>query len=537
MAGKTLRQTGSLLKFRLRLDRIFLPTWIVACVAFAVGFIPMLPMIVTSEEMLVVLKEIMASPAVVALCGIMYGDEYTFGIMYTQMMFVWAAVLVAIMNILLVVRHTRKDEEEGRLELLNSLPVGRAAPLTSLTLLVVATNVLIAGLSALAMVAFQMESIDLAGSLVFGAGLGGIGLIFAAVTMLFAQVSSTAKGTLGFSLAVLFVMYVLRAVGDLAPDATTNPLGFVSPFGLGQRTFPYYQNLWWPIGVMLLVAAVFAVAAFALNTHRNLGIGMLPVRTGRVHAGRLLRGQVTLSLKVMRGTMIAWAIVIFVLAISYGSVFNDLGAFYENSPMIQNLFGNQGADGSLIDPAIATLTVMMALITVIPVVTVINHLRTEERRGRLELVYSTASSKIIALAGYTITAVAFALLLQLLSAGGMWMGAYATMDDPIAWGTFCQAALNVLPPMLVFVGLAVLIVGLAPRAFLVVWVYLAYAFYVDYVGGMFDVPDYLTKLSPFGLAARYPVEEIAPLPLALLLLVFVALSVLGVLAYRRRDIK
>ena len=537
MASQNLIKTGSMLKLRLRLDRISLPTWIIACVVFAVCFIPMLPTLVSSDEMLTILKETMASPAVVALCGIIYGNEYTFGIMYTQMMFVWSAVLVAIMNIFLVVRHTRKDEEEGRLELLSSLPVGRAAPLASLTVLVIATNVLVAGLSALSMAAFQLESIDLAGSLVFGAGLGGIGLIFAAVTLLFAQITSTSKSTLGFSLAVLFIMYVLRAVGDMAPDAKTNPLGFISPFGLGQRAYPYFENLWWPIGVMALVSFALTAMAFALNTHRNLGIGMLPARAGRVHAGRLLRGQVTLSLKVMRTTLIAWSLVILILALSYGAMFKDLGSFYEQSPMVQALFGSMGPSGSLIEPAIGTLSVMMALIAAIPVVTVINHLRVEERRGRLELVYSTASSKIIALVGYTLIAVVCALFMQLLSASGMWLGAYVTMSDPIAFGVFMRAALNAVPSMLVFAGLAVLVVGLAPRVFPVVWLYLVYAFYVDYVGGMLDVPDYLVKLSPFGSTARYPIEAVKPLPLVLLLLVFVAMSAIGIAAYRRRDIR
>ena len=529
--------TRKLLGFYLRLDRLWLPGWIIACVVFAVCFVPMLPSLVTNDAMLKVLEQTMSSPAVVALCGIIYGETYTFGIMYTQMMFLWSAVLVVIMNIFLVNRHTRKDEEEGRLELIRALPVGKAAPLASLAIIVLAANVIIALGTAFCLPLFNIDTIDLAGSLVFGAGIGGIGLIFGALTMLFAQLASTSKSTLGLSFAVLFIAYLVRAIADMSANPLTNPLGFVSPFGLGARTFPYYENLWWPIAVLVLIALVLAVVAFALDLRRNLGAGLLPARHGKPRAGRLLNGQIALHIRLVRGMVIAWVLVLFILGICYGTVFNDIGSLNEGSPMVQAFLGISWSGIDFIDATIGSLIRMMSIITVVPIVFIINRLRVEEKQNRLEQVFSTASSKISALLCYTLMAVVAAIVIQLLSALGMWAGAAATMDSPLALGVFLKSAFNALPPILVFAAITVLLLGVLPRLIPVVWIYVVYAFFVDYVGGFLTISKVFAKLSPFGLVAQYPTEAFAPLPIIVLLVVSVVLSAIGITAYRARDIK
>ncbi|MCL1890667.1 MAG: hypothetical protein FWG00_01375 [Coriobacteriia bacterium] len=527
------------MRFTLRLDRLWLPGWILACIVFAISFIPVLPSLVGDEQMLNALQETMSSPAVIAMCGMMYGDEYTFGVMYTQMMFVWSALVVGVMNIFLVNRHTRSNEEEGRSELLGSLPLGKAAPLASLTIIVLGANVLIALGIAVCMPAFNMESIDVAGSLVYGAGIGGIGLIFAALTMVFAQVCSTSKSTIGFSFAALGIAYLLRAVGDMGADAATNPLGFISPFGLGERTFPFYENLWWPLGVMVLAAAVLIALAFVLNARRDQGAGLLQARRGKAHGSRFLISQISLSLRLLRGTIIAWALVMLILGACYGLVFNDLSSFYDASPTIQAVLGIvDGVTGlELLKPVIGTLTMMMATIAVVPVVIIVNQLQSEERRGRLEVLFGTASSKIIALLSYTIIAAVCALVFQLLVGLGMWAGALAVMDNPPAFEIFIKTALNTVPPILVFVGLAVLLVGVAPKLSPMLWVFLAYAFLMVYFGSVVDIPEWAIKISPFMIVANYPEEAFRLAPWLALTGVFVVLSAVGIIAYRLRDIK
>ena len=68
----------------------------------------------------------------------------TIGSLFAHEMLLFTAIAVAIMNILLVGRSTRADEEDGRVELIRSLPVGRLAYLNGAMIVVVLTNVLLA---------------------------------------------------------------------------------------------------------------------------------------------------------------------------------------------------------------------------------------------------------------------------------------------------------------------------------------------------------------------------------------------------------
>ena len=57
---------------------------------------------------------------------------------------VWGALFAALMSVFIVIRHSRADEEAGRLELIGSARVGRQAPLVSAIGVAALANVVIA---------------------------------------------------------------------------------------------------------------------------------------------------------------------------------------------------------------------------------------------------------------------------------------------------------------------------------------------------------------------------------------------------------
>ena len=124
-----------------------------------------------------------------------------------------ASVLVGLMSLLLVVRHTRAEEEAGRAELLGAAVVGRHAPLdrrrcssrwsrTSSLALLSAVGLIAVGLPA-------------AGSFAFGLAIGPAGLVFAAVALVAAQLTAERPGRDRHRRrACSALAYLLRAVGD-----------------------------------------------------------------------------------------------------------------------------------------------------------------------------------------------------------------------------------------------------------------------------------------------------------------------------------
>src|SRR5690625_7844430 len=89
--------------------------------------------------------ETMKNTAIAAMVGQGYGlDHYTNGAMMAHQMLLFTGIAVAIMSILFVARHTRADEEDGRIELVRSLPTGRLSNLTAGISVISGINVLLA---------------------------------------------------------------------------------------------------------------------------------------------------------------------------------------------------------------------------------------------------------------------------------------------------------------------------------------------------------------------------------------------------------
>jgi ABC-2 type transport system permease protein len=495
-------------------------------------FAPMIVDVVGGTAAQTALKEVLSSPAMVALCGLAYGDEYTYGAMYAQFMLVWVILGFAVMNILFVVRHTRKDEEEGRTEMVGALPVGRNANLLAVLVVACAVNVLLAVLTGITIALCGVETLDWEGSLVFGCALGANGLFFAGIAVLFAQLFSTSKAATGASLAVLGAAYLLRAIGDVSSETAAR----FSPLGLVERSEIYVSNYLWPEIVLVMVGLVICLVAFILSTYRENGRGMLPSRAGRARASVFLRGGLGLSWRLSRGTMFAWAVLVFIFAAAYGSIFGDIDAFVANNSMYQVILGIGEGKANVMDPVIATMTLIMSITATIPVVIGALRLKVEEDRNRMEQLLVGSVSRVRLIIGEAVICALLAVVLQLLSALGMWSAAALVMDEPRGFVLYLGAALSFLPAMLVFVGLGIFIVGVVPRLSALIWVYLIYAFFVGFLGDVFALPEWAEKLSVFGLLSRYPVDAIEPVRVVALCVLALALVAAGAAAYRRRDL-
>jgi ABC-2 type transport system permease protein len=98
------------------------------------------------------------------------------------------------------------------------------------------------------------------------------------------------------------------------------------------------------------------------------------------------------------------------------------------------------------------------------------------------------------------------------------------------------AALVQLPAVLVVVGLAAALIGLAPRLASLSWLVVVWALLAGIFGPLLNLPDWAVKLSPFGWVPRVPAEDVAVLPLVGLLVLAVALVTVGLVAFRQRDV-
>jgi ABC-2 type transport system permease protein len=116
---------GKYFKFICRRERIASLIWIVAITASVIVFASLYPGMLPDQEALLGYQAMLDVPTMAAIMGPGYGKEaLTPAIVMSHECSIWFAITVIAMNIFFVNRHTRKDEELGRFEMLSALPVG-----------------------------------------------------------------------------------------------------------------------------------------------------------------------------------------------------------------------------------------------------------------------------------------------------------------------------------------------------------------------------------------------------------------------------
>ena len=533
MKASFFHNSGRLTRLIFRRDRLRISLWLLIITALTMITAFAYTNLFTTQQEIMIYAETMRNPAMTAMMGPGYGlDNYTYGAMMAHTMLVLTALAVAIMNIFLVARHTRRDEESGRIEMIRSLPVGRLSNLTATTLASFTVNILLALLTGIGLFLLGIESMDLQGSLLYGASLGVAGIFFAAVTALFVQLTANTRNAIGYAVIFLGISYLVRALGDVSSEA----LSLLSPLGLITRTQVFVNNYWWPL--LLTVAAALAITAlaFKLNSLRDLEAGLLPARSGRKTASSWLKNPLGLALKLQRTSLIAWAAGLFILGASYGSVFGDVDAFLESVEMYREIF-IIAEDIPFVEQFIATLMSVIALIATAPALIMILKVKSEEKASRIEHLLSRAVSRKQVMGSYLLISLAASLIMLLLSAAGMWTAAAAVMADPVPLSLFLKSALVYLPAIWALIGLTVLIIGYKPGAALFSWIYLGYSFLVIYLGEMLQIPDWLSGLTPYGYVPKIPIEEINIPALIILTIISIILMAAGFRGYRQRDIQ
>jgi ABC-2 type transport system permease protein len=528
----SLTGTGTLIRFILRRDRIRIPIWIIAFAITMAGTTAIFPDTYPTDADRQTRATLIENPAMRILLGPVFGTEdYTFGAMMASEMLGLAAVVVALMSIFMIVRHTRAEEESGRAELVQASIVGRYAGLTAALVVTALANILIGLASGLAMYVTLVE-LDLQGSLLFGAAMAATGIIFAAITAVTVQINEFTRGASGMSIAILGVTYVVRGFGDMLE----NVLMWTPPFGLTLQVGPFVEDRIWPIFLTLGFSAALIGLAFYLSARRDVAASLRPPKPGPAHASGALRAPLGLTLRLQRGSIISWGVGLILFGMAYGTMVDEIGEMYAENPMVVDYFAALGLSLEQITDSVISMFVMFfGLIASIFAVGTITRLRTEETSLRAENVLATAVSRI-RWAGEAVVVglIAPALAIVAAGAGAGLVYASVTGDGSDAWPVIGAATVYV-PALWIAVGVAIAVFGLIPRAMALAWLIPAYGFFALMIGPLLGLPDWFYNLSPFEYVPRVPSADFELFPLVVMTLIAAALISAGLFGIRRRD--
>ena len=531
--GTQLAGYSHLLRLAWRRDRILVPSSVLGLVVLAVGSAQAtLALYPTDEAASTGLAGVLSNPSVIALYGpVAAHTADALAVFKTLMM---GAFLTAVLGFVVVRRHTRTEEDEGRLELLGAGVVGRwsalAAAVTLGTIAVVAASVLSgAGLASLGM--------DASGSIAFAVAWMAAGLAMVGVSAVVVQLASTTRGAAGLGFGVLGAMYALRAIADSAdPGTFTHGLGWLTPLGWAGRVEAYGANRTWLLllGVLTLVGGT--AVAVALLDRRDLGAGLIPARGGPARAGRMLTGPFSLVTKLARGTIIGWAVGVALGGVVVGSLLGSVADMVDD-PAIKDLLEKLGGStGTVEDVYLATEIHFVAVAVAAAGIALVLRLVGAERSGLGEVVLATPTSRLRWFGAHVALPVLLTTALMVLLGAVVGLVGPSVAPNAPSLGASVGATLAALPAIWVMTGVAAALAGAAPRFAPFAWGVLLVAFMVTEVGPLTKLPSWVMDLSPFTHLSSLPGGSFEVVPAAVLTLIALALVLGGFLAYRRRDV-
>lgn len=522
--------TGQLIRLILRRDRARLSAWVMILAILPIGtasaFFTLTP---TQGDREAMAATAMANPAFQALLGPIFGTSI--GALTAWRVGTFGALLVGLMAVLTVIRHTRDEEESGRAELLGSTVVGRyALPVAAFSVVVSAGLIM----AAIIIAGLRQLGLPTAGSVAFGLGYALVAITFAAIGMVAAQVSESTGTTRGIGVSIVGAAFLLRAIGD-ATDLTV--LSWLSPIGWFTRVRAFADEQWWVFGLFGGLTFTALAVAYALLSRRDIGAGIISPGSGPAVASPRLNSALALGTRLHRGSLLGWTLGVSAIAAMFGTLAHSIGDLLDSNPQFAAIFERLGGEEGMTEAFFATAIGTIALVTAAFAAGTVLRLQAEEEGRRADPILATSTSR----RRWMTSHLTFSLggsALMLIIAGAVAATTYGLAgSDPTNQlpGILTVAIWHVLPVWVV-AGIATALYGVWPGATSTTWAALAAFAVLGQLGQILQLPQWTLNLSPFTHAPDFALEDPNLVPTLILAAVAAALLSLGYAGIRRRDL-
>lgn len=520
-SSRQLAGTGTLLRFYLRRDRLMMPLW-VGVIGLLVLSMPnsLKSVYSTPAERADVARQMLTISSLRATYGPVFDDSL--GGLTAWRIGGYAGLFAGIMSLLVVVRHTREEEESGRQELLSSARVGRRAPLTAALLAALVAN----GVLAL-LIASGLAGRGGAGAVALGLGVGGVGMVFATMAAIVAQLTESARLAKGLTGALLGAAFVLRAAGDSSTNDGSSVLTWVSPLGWLENERPFARERWWVLLLFVAAVAIQGAVAYGLAGRRDVGMSFLPTRPGPAE-GRLGSAG-ALAWRLQRGAVLGWSLGFLAAGAAFGGMTKGAADLVGSNDKTRQIIERMGGQSGITDAFLAAMVGMLGMVAALYVVSSVLRLHGEETSQRAEPVLANAVGRLRWACGHLVVAFGGAALIMSLGGLGLGLG-YGRELGPVLGACLVQ-----VPAVWTLGGLAVLLYGLSPRLAPGAWGAAGLALLLGWIGPALNVPQAAMDLSPFGHLPKLPGGEMTWTPVLILTAIAGALTATGLAALRRRD--
>ncbi|MGF7117609.1 ABC transporter permease [Methanobacterium oryzae] len=523
--------TAAMIKLILRRDRIVLPVFIIFMALIVVGiaasFVSLYSDAAARQAFFI---QIQSNPSIVALLGSVL--DPSIGGLTAWRTSVAGPIIIGLISLFLMIRHTRSEERKGRLELLDSTAVGRQAALTSAFITTFGVNIIIAVVIWLGLMGLGLPA---ASSIVLSLSMALFGCLFAAIAGVCVQLTESSGDARYLSISLLVAFFVLRILGW--DDGGNSWISWLSPFGWVHYVRPFAGDELWVLGIFIIFIIGLVFTAYWLSSMRDIGSGIITQRPGPATASKNLKSSFALAWRLHRGMFIFWTLIFVLMGIMLGFTGQTVNEIISTNPQFMSVIMQLGGDAGPADSYFAMVLAFLGEIFAVYAILATLKLRSEESKKHLELVLSNGVSRkdwalsnlVFAVLGPAAVMIMFAVSFGLtygLNTGNL------SHDLP----RILNAALVYLPAVWIFTGISMTFFGLIPRLTALSWVALGLVVIIDLLGEFFDINQLILDISPFTHVPKLLAGDSVGLPIVLVLVAAAILMVIGIMGFQRRDI-
>ena len=466
-------------------------------------------------------------------------------------------LVVCIWPILASTGMLRGEEERGSMDVLLSLPRGRARmaaeKVAALWTALLAMGVIIGLLTYGSGLAVKGD-IGFGPSIVFGLNLSLVCGVFGGLGLLVSQFTEERRTAAGITSGLLLVFIVMDAMHRVVPGMLwLSRLSPVYYYNLSKPLVPGYGADVVGILVMLALSVVFSAAAVWLFARRDIGATVagpsfirLPQRQHRQVRTTPQNDWSVRSVYARGLAMVAvptfwWTLAIAGFAgwmvVVVQQTEGQLRSLMKGSALLDNVLKLGGSDTATNASILGALFIFMPVLLMAFAVTQANRWSADEEDGRLELVLSTPQPRLDVLLGRfaaLTTATVFISLVTLASTVVASAATGVTLDA----GNVAAATLSMIPLALLVAAIGYLFSGWLRTAaetgllsfLLVIW------FFISFVGPGIKMPDATLRLSALYYYGTPLLHGVQAANLAVVLAVAAVALALASLRFVRKDI-
>lgn len=443
-------------------------------------------------------------------------------------------VVVVIMNILLGIFFTRREENNGSAELVQSTAIGKLSSLVAVMIVLTILNVLI-GISTFSILEIvNLDGSTWVGNLIVAGMVTTIGLLFQSITMVAAQLASDPTITRYLAFSAFAVLFLIRMYVDI------DQLDFqwLSPLSWGGATLPYVDNHSWVLWLGLGIFLVLTILAMLISFNRDFDSGVIHERPGRKSATHFLIGPMTLRLRLSKITIIVWTLVLVVLGIMCGTMYDSIETFADN-PYLTQALGSTTGDVILrefLQRFIGLFGMMQAILALVAGMTIMNQIKKDRQSGRIDLTLQTSISRTKVWLSYLICGLVTTWFIFWCGISSIWLGAQMVNITILEYDKYWNLFINLIAPLTLIYAFMPLLISLAERLSSLAYCYVGYLFFVLIFGELVNFPDWADQTTIFSILPTVPIDNFNWSRWLIILAVGVILLIISTKNFNKKDL-